>query len=108
MQKLVYPFSEGDKEQKDLLGALNLYARAPRAFDEDSEHFGLLFASHAAVAFAGVAKHDQLTAAMATRDLIGQAKESCRPASTADRAACPSSERRSPRRLESPQKSQVV
>lgn len=58
----------------DSLGALNLYARTPRAFDDESEHIGLLFASHAAVAFAGVRKQEQLAAGMATRDLIGQAK----------------------------------
>lgn len=58
----------------DSLGALNLYARTPRAFDDESEHIGLLFASHAAVAFSGVRKREQLTAGMATRDLIGQAK----------------------------------
>lgn len=62
-------FVEGDN-----LGALNLYARTAGAFDEDSERIGLLFAAHAAVAFAGVRKQEQLTAGMATRDLIGQAK----------------------------------
>lgn len=58
----------------DTLGALNLYARTPRAFEDESEHIGLLFAAHAAVAFAGVRKQKQLAAGMATRDLIGQAK----------------------------------
>jgi hypothetical protein len=36
------------------LGALNLYARGPGSFDDESEHVGLLFASHAAVAFVGI------------------------------------------------------
>jgi hypothetical protein len=58
----------------DNLGALNLYARQPGAFDDESEHVGLLFAAHAAGAYAGAQKQDQLIAAMATRDLIGQAK----------------------------------
>lgn len=58
----------------DILGALNLYARTPKAFDDESEHIGLLVAAHAAVAFAGVRKQEQLAAGMATRDLIGQAK----------------------------------
>lgn len=57
----------------DNLGALNLYAAAPGAFDDESEHVGLMFAAHAAVAFAGVNQHDRLTRALATRDLIGQA-----------------------------------
>jgi transcriptional regulator with GAF, ATPase, and Fis domain len=58
----------------DSLGALNLYAREANAFDEESEHIGLLFAAHAAVAYAAVHKQDHLRRAMETRDLIGQAK----------------------------------
>ena len=38
--------------EADNLGALNLYANEPNAFTDESEHVGLLFASHAAVAFA--------------------------------------------------------
>jgi hypothetical protein len=41
-------FVEGDD-----LGALNLYARAPHAFGEESEDVGLVLAAHAAVALAG-------------------------------------------------------
>jgi hypothetical protein len=62
-------FVEGDN-----LGALNLYGRTPDAFDDESEHVGLLFASHAAVAFAGVRKQQQLSRALDTRDVIGMAK----------------------------------
>ena len=58
----------------DNLGALNLYSRQPNGFDDESEQVGLLFASHAAVAFADAQKLDQLTEAVTTRDLIGQAK----------------------------------
>ena len=58
----------------DNLGALNLYARHAGAFDDESEHVGLVFAAHAAVAYAGTRKIHQLTQAIATRDLIGQAK----------------------------------
>jgi GAF domain-containing protein len=58
----------------DALGALNLYAPAPHAFDEGSEHVGLLFAAHAAVALANAEQQEQLTEAVRTRDLIGQAK----------------------------------
>ena len=58
----------------DNLGALNLYGRTANAFDDESEQVGLLFASHAAVAYAGVRKEAQLAKAIDSRDLIGQAK----------------------------------
>jgi transcriptional regulator with GAF, ATPase, and Fis domain len=58
----------------DNLGALNLYSREPHAFDDESEQVGLLFASHAAVAFAGAQKVDHLHRALDSRDQIGQAK----------------------------------
>ena len=60
--------------EKDNLGALNLYSYRPHAFDDESEHVGLMFASHAAVAFADAQRIDQLNHKAATRDLIGQAK----------------------------------
>ena len=56
------------------LGALNLYARTPHAFDEESESVGLVFASHAAIALAGAEKEQDLRTALTSRDLIGQAK----------------------------------
>lgn len=56
------------------LGALNLYAREPHAFDEESESVGLVFASHGAIALAGAQAEEHLRAAIASRDLIGQAK----------------------------------
>lgn len=62
-------FVEGDN-----LGALNLYARSVGAFTDESEKVGLLFAAHAAIAYAGVRKEAQLAAALASRDVIGQAK----------------------------------
>lgn len=34
-------------------GALNRYARRPGALTDESEHVGLLFSAHAAIAFAG-------------------------------------------------------
>jgi transcriptional regulator with GAF, ATPase, and Fis domain len=60
--------------QGDTLGALNLYNRARNGFDEESEQVGRLFASHAAVAFAAAQKVDHLDRAVASRDVIGQAK----------------------------------
>jgi GAF domain-containing protein len=58
----------------DNLGALNLYATQPHAFDEESESVGLVFASHAAIALAGAQQEERLRTAIASRDLIGQAK----------------------------------
>ncbi|SIR47993.1 GAF domain-containing protein [Microbispora rosea] len=60
--------------QKDNLGALNLYSSEKNAFDDESEHVGLLFAAHAAVAMSGARQQEQLRNALAVRDLIGQAK----------------------------------
>lgn len=60
--------------EEDNLGALNLYAHEPDAFDDESEHVGLLFAAHAAVAYAGAQKQEQLRVGMSSRDIIGQAK----------------------------------
>ncbi|MEV4707120.1 GAF and ANTAR domain-containing protein [Actinoplanes sp. NPDC049316] len=58
----------------DNLGALNLYSGLTSAFDDESEHVGLLFASHAAVAMVGARREQDLTRAISVRDLIGQAK----------------------------------
>jgi GAF domain-containing protein len=60
--------------QGDTLGALNLYSTRVDGFDDESEQIGLLFAGHAAVAFAGARKIEHLDRAIASRDLIGQAK----------------------------------
>ena len=60
--------------EHDNLGALNLYSRQPNAFDDESEHIGLIFASHAAVALADAQEHEHLHLALSSRDLIGQAK----------------------------------
>jgi len=62
-------FTEGDN-----LGALNLYARAPGAFDDESETVGLIFASHAAIALSAARREQNLRSAMDGRDIIGQAK----------------------------------
>lgn len=58
----------------DDLGALNLYSPDTHAFDDESEHVGLLFAGHAAVALATAQEREHLAEAVLTRDLIGQAK----------------------------------
>jgi GAF domain-containing protein len=60
--------------QQDNLGALNLYAKEPDAFTDESEHVGLLFAAHAAVAMIDAQQIEQLAHAVTIRELIGQAK----------------------------------
>ena len=56
------------------LGALNLHSRKVDAFSDESEQVALMFAPHAAVAFAAAQKEEQLHTAVSSRDLIGQAK----------------------------------
>ena len=56
------------------LGALNLYGATAGAFTEESETVGLIFATHDAVALAGAQQEHQLSTALASRDIIGQAK----------------------------------
>jgi GAF domain-containing protein len=59
---------------KDTLGALDLIAHQKSAFTDESEHIGLLLASHAAIAVADAQELGHAAIAMANRDLIGQAK----------------------------------
>ena len=58
----------------DQLGAMNLYARMPGAFDDECEDIGQMLAAHAAVALAGAEHEENLRAGMSNRDVIGQAK----------------------------------
>ena len=58
----------------DHLGALNLFGKEVGGFDAESVRIGALVAAHAAVALAGNQQVSQLTQALDTRDLIGQAK----------------------------------
>jgi GAF domain-containing protein len=59
---------------EDTLGALDLLAREKAAFTDESEHIGLLLASHAAIAVASAQKLGHAAIALVNRDLIGQAK----------------------------------
>ena len=59
---------------EDTLGALDLLAHQESAFTDDSEHIGLLLASHAAIAVADAQKLGHAAIALANRDIIGQAK----------------------------------
>ncbi|MET9775182.1 ANTAR domain-containing protein [Streptomyces sp. NPDC006367] len=55
------------------LTVLTAYARKPRAFDEDATRIGRLFTAHVSLALDSATVREQLTEAMRTRDLIGQA-----------------------------------
>ncbi|MGW3985786.1 ANTAR domain-containing protein [Streptomyces sp. NPDC004830] len=55
------------------LTVLTAYARKPGAFDEDATRIGRLFTAHVSIALDTATVHEQLTEAMHTRDLIGQA-----------------------------------
>ncbi|AZU01636.1 GAF and ANTAR domain-containing protein [Brevibacterium linens ATCC 9172] len=56
------------------LGALNLYSKTPRPFDQESEDIGRGVAAYASLALANAQKQGQLYEAKASRDLIGQDK----------------------------------
>lgn len=56
------------------LGALNLYGGEPGLFAEDSMFVGSLLAQHASVALFGAESEAHFDAALASRDVIGQAK----------------------------------
>ncbi|MFH8339660.1 GAF and ANTAR domain-containing protein [Streptomyces sp. AM6-12] len=55
------------------LTVLTAYSREPGAFDETAARLGRLFTAHVSLALNSVTVREQLTAAMHTRDLIGQA-----------------------------------
>ena len=56
------------------IGALDLYADAPHSFQDEDRAAAALFAAHAAVAFAAARQRVQFQKALASRDVIGQAK----------------------------------
>lgn len=58
----------------DDLGALNLFSRRAGAFDDESEHVGLMFAAHAAVAYSAAHEQAALSRSVETRQVIGQAQ----------------------------------
>jgi len=57
-----------------IMGALNFYAERPDAFDAESDDLGFVYATHAALAWDAVRRNDQFRRALASRDIIGQAK----------------------------------
>ncbi len=54
--------------------ALNVYAEQPNVFDEASRSIGLVFAAHSSVAWNSARRDEQFKNALASRDMIGQAK----------------------------------
>ena len=58
----------------ETLGALNFYSERPVAFAVESQDLGLIFATHIALAWKILRRSDQFRSALATRDMIGQAK----------------------------------
>jgi GAF domain-containing protein len=56
------------------IGALDLYADEANAFTDEDRAIAALFASHTAIAFAAARAREQFERALATRDIIGQAK----------------------------------
>jgi len=58
----------------DDLGALNLFARHADAFTDESEHVGLMFAAHAAIAYSAARREERMTRGLLTQQVIGQAQ----------------------------------
>lgn len=56
------------------MGALNVYAEEPNAFNDESEEVGLIFATHSALAWNSARRDEQFRRALDSRDMIGQAK----------------------------------
>ncbi|MBV8965359.1 MAG: GAF and ANTAR domain-containing protein, partial [Mycobacteriaceae bacterium] len=55
-------------------GVLAVYADQPQAFEDESTELGLLFAAHTALVWEIVRRSEQFHGALASRDIIGQAK----------------------------------
>lgn len=56
------------------IGALNLYAETADAFDDDAVEHAEALAAHAAVGISAARRDEQFRSALASRDIIGQAK----------------------------------
>ncbi|OBG72549.1 MULTISPECIES: GAF and ANTAR domain-containing protein [unclassified Mycobacterium] len=67
---LAFPLFTSDRTR----AALNVYADAPHAFAEDAADIGYVLATHAALAWDAARRRGQFLSALASRDVIGQAK----------------------------------
>ncbi|MCV7348237.1 hypothetical protein BST42_03350 [Mycolicibacterium rhodesiae] len=56
------------------IGALNIFADRPHAFDDQTRQLGSLFAAHSALVWDAARRESQFQEALASRDIIGQAK----------------------------------
>ncbi|RDH76781.1 ANTAR domain-containing protein [Mycolicibacterium moriokaense] len=56
------------------LGALNVYAEQANAFSSEAKELGRVVATHAALAWDSARRQDNFRIALASRDMIGQAK----------------------------------
>lgn len=60
--------------ERDDVAALNFHAERPGAFDDESVELGLVAATHTMVAWNIISRDRQFRTALASRDVIGQAK----------------------------------
>jgi GAF domain-containing protein len=58
----------------ETMGALNVYAEKSNVFGDESRNIGLVFAAHSSVAWNSARRDQQFKNALASRDVIGQAK----------------------------------
>jgi GAF domain-containing protein len=58
----------------ETMGALNVYAETPHAFGPGTREIGMVFAAHSSVAWNASRRDEQFKRALASRDVIGQAK----------------------------------
>lgn len=56
------------------MAALNFYANNAHAFNDEAMELGGVFATHVALAWSMMRRQDQFRSALASRDIIGQAK----------------------------------
>lgn len=67
---IAFPLSTG----REALGILHIYAVPPYSFDPGVDEIGMVFATHAALAWDSVRRERQFRNALESRDSIGQAK----------------------------------
>lgn len=58
----------------ETMGALNVYSEEPNVFSPETRTIGMIFAAHSSVAWNAARRDEQLHRALASRDIIGQAK----------------------------------
>lgn len=54
--------------------ALNFYAEKPNAFDGEAEELAIVYAAYTGTAWMAASRSEQFRKALASRDVIGQAK----------------------------------